>query len=572
MSTRGINSLSLYSRRSIRERKRVQRWMCTIVKSKRQWQFATDMMPQLICLLNEEGHLIQVNRTLERWGLGKVASVRGQHLHDILHPGCNCRDCSLQQLWRNTASARLIGRRTESEVFDPVLARHFSISIQPLPRHDNGVAPTTGDLQTIVIVDDISDLKQSEAYIQLHNDKLAQEVAYEVKRRALSEEMQSRLLTILKTTTDYVAIAGASGGMLYLNPAGRAMLGLGPTDDISQKELCDYCDPTVRDNIHNVAIPAAIENGQWTGESLMRDSTGREIYMSQLIISHRGADGRIECFFTILRDISYRMLAEKALLESQKELRQLSEMLVSIQEDERRRIALDLHDGLGQTLSLIKLALQKSADQVATGANDQALDSLQRTIPLLLKEAMRDVRRVATELHPSILDDLGILPTLSWFFREFEAVCGDQIALEKSVLVSEQEVPVSLKLVLYRVIQEATSNIVKHAAADRVRISLYRDDDELHLLIQDNGRGFDPASVVLQQGQTRGLGLISMRERVACSGGNYHLGSGAGLGTSIRASWPLTTERSESPRQTVSPGRTKAVKSRRRNPSESAYG
>jgi signal transduction histidine kinase len=269
----------------------------------------------------------------------------------------------------------------------------------------------------------------------------------------------------------------------------------------------------------------------------MHDSHGREIFTSQVIIAHCGADGKVDCFSTILRDISKRVRDEQALCESREELRKLSGLLVSIQEDERRRIALDLHDGLGQSLSLIKLVVETTMAQVAAGASDEALNSLHQVIPRI-KEALLDVRRVATELRPSILDDLGILPTLEWFFREFEALCG-QISVEKALLVREEDVPAPLRITLYRIIQEATSNIIKHAAADRMKVGLSRTDDALHLLIQDNGRGFEPASVVVRPGECKGLGLISMKERVTLSGGNYHLESSPGFGTSIRASWPL---------------------------------
>ena len=111
--------------------------------------------------------------------------------------------------------------------------------------------------------------------------------------------------------------------------------------------------------------------------------------------------------------------------------------------------------------------------------------------------------------------------------------------VEKALTVSEQEVPAALKITLYRILQEATSNIVNHAAADRMRVSLYRDDDALHLQIEDNGCGFDPASVVSRDGETRGLGLISMKERVSLSGGSYRLESTPGFGTRIHVSWPL---------------------------------
>jgi signal transduction histidine kinase len=225
-----------------------------------------------------------------------------------------------------------------------------------------------------------------------------------------------------------------------------------------------------------------------------------------------------------------------ALRKSREELRRLSGLLVSIQEDERRRIAMDLHDGLGQSISLIKLSIENSARLLAAGATQEAGESLQRLIPRI-DEALADVRRVSTELRPLILDDLGILPTLSWFFRELEAVAGGMV-VEKMLNVAEHDVPVPLHITLYRILQEAIHNIVKHAAADRVRVRLDRINDALHLVIEDNGRGFDPDSVKFVEGQTRGLGLLSMKERASFSGGTYYLNSTPGKGTFIEVSWP----------------------------------
>lgn len=511
-------------------------------KAKQQWQSAADSMPQLICLMNEEGRLLHINRTLEWWGLGNVTEARGRELHDLLHPGCADPKCYFKRLWRSSTPARRDGRRSQHEAFDPVLDRHLVIRIQPLVARANAGDSSVADLHSVVIVDDVSDLRQAEANFRRRNEELTRQVADEAERRALSEEMQARLLAILEQTSDYVAIADASEKLVYVNPAARSMLGLDPDDDISGKTLCDHADKDVQQLIHDVAIPAAIRRGLWAGESRMRDSNGREFHASQVIIAHRDEGGQIDCLSTILRDITERVKAEQAMRESQEELRRLSAMLVSIQEDERRRIALDLHDGLGQSLSLIKIAVERAAALVEAEDSAAAREALDQLVPRV-KSALHDVRRVATELRPSILDDLGILPTISWFLREFESVCG-HIRMEAALHVEEQDVPAPLKITIYRVVQEASSNVLKHAAATRMRVALTRDGQALHLQIEDNGRGFDPDALCLRcrtcaADACVGLGLVGMKERVSLSGGSYRLDSSLGFGTRIEATWPL---------------------------------
>jgi len=234
-------------------------------------------------------------------------------------------------------------------------------------------------------------------------------------------------------------------------------------------------------------------------------------------------------------------LTAEALCEAREELRRLSLLSISIQEDERRRIALDLHDGLGQSLSLLKLSIEKAARLLAEGGTTEAGEFLRQLAPRV-DQALAEVRRVSTQLRPSMLDDLGMLPTLSWFFREFEAA-GAGIVLEKSIKVAEADVPVALRITIFRIIQEAFHNIVKHSAADRVRIRLDRIGNGLQLQIADNGCGFDPAAIEWIEGTTRGLGLLGMRERASASGGTYHLHSAPGHGTSISVRWLLRPEK-----------------------------
>lgn len=180
-----------------------------------------------------------------------------QALHDVLHPGCSDPQCYFKSLWRGAAAGLGRGERTEREAYDPVLKRHFSILVQPLVRPPRPLREA-GDLHAVVMMSDISDIKQAEAGYQHLFQELECMVCLEKERREFSEGMQARLLTILERTTDYIAMADAKGGMLYLNPAGRALLGLGPHDDISHMKLCEHGDQEAKDRIWREAIPSAI--------------------------------------------------------------------------------------------------------------------------------------------------------------------------------------------------------------------------------------------------------------------------------------------------------------------------
>lgn len=229
--------------------------------------------------------------------------------------------------------------------------------------------------------------------------------------------------------------------------------------------------------------------------------------------------------------------AKQVLCAPQTKLRWMASQLLTIQENERKRIATDLHDGLGQSLTMIKFALGEAEKQLATGAIREASESLQR-LKLKVHGVLDEVRHVSMDLRPPMLDDLGILATLSWFYREVEAVCP-ALKVEKDICIHEGRVPVPLKITIFRIIQEATNNVIKHANADLIRMSLREADNAFHLAIEDNGDGFDPASVAIRSGSDRGLGLLSMKERANLSGGAYVMNSIAGQGTQIRISWQL---------------------------------
>jgi len=236
-------------------------------------------------------------------------------------------------------------------------------------------------------------------------------------------------------------------------------------------------------------------------------------------------------------DITERKRAEEALRESENWLRHLSSQLLTVQENERKRIAREIHDGIGQILTAIKFKVEDITQQMSKGKAIVKEKSLETIIPLI-QESIEEVRRIQMDLRPSTLDDLGILATTDWFCREFEKIYST-IHIEKLINIHENEVPAHLRTAIFRVMQEALNNIAKHSKADLVHLSLQKTDGTIELAIQDNGQGFNLMEVLSVEGSKRGLGLTSMRERTELSGGSFVVESTRGRGTVIRALWPM---------------------------------
>jgi PAS domain S-box-containing protein len=255
-------------------------------------------------------------------------------------------------------------------------------------------------------------------------------------------------------------------------------------------------------------------------------------WTDRLIIDKGG--GRIE-IQAVGRDISERKRAEEALRESEKELRFLSSKLLSTQEEERKRIAGELHDGLSSSLSAIKISIENARRQLDQGRADPDL----MEIPLVWTQNLIDeARRLMSELRPSLLDDVGLIATVKWFFRQYRTTYP-AIHVEEEIRIAEEDVPEPLKIVIFRIAQEAFHNIAKYSRAEFASLSLVRSDGAIELVIEDSGEGFDLGAALSKISEIKGLGLTSMKERCELSGGSFYMDSSIGEGTIIRASWPV---------------------------------
>lgn len=226
---------------------------------------------------------------------------------------------------------------------------------------------------------------------------------------------------------------------------------------------------------------------------------------------------------------------ESRLKERREELEVLSTRLLSAQEAERKRIAGDLHDGIGQTLSAIKLTVESVLEQVDDNLQTRIGKALKSLVPML-QEASEEVRIIVSNLRPSILDDLGILATMSWLTRQFKGMVSD-IRIEEHIDLQEEDIPKSLKTTIFRILQEALNNIAKHSDANLVRIYLSKNKKGIELKIIDNGYGFDMARLNAASALKKGFGITGMKERTELSGGLFEITSTWGAGCRIKAFW-----------------------------------
>ena len=216
-----------------------------------------------------------------------------------------------------------------------------------------------------------------------------------------------------------------------------------------------------------------------------------------------------------------RRRAEEALRESEQRLRFLTSQLLSAQERERKRISMELHDELGQSLAVLKLQIRA----IERGLGDDQQDLKEGCVELLLylDGVIDDVRRLSRDLSPAILEDLGLQSALKYLINGVSKHYTVSQAFEVEDL--DQLFPAEAQIIIYRIFQECLTNISKHADATEVSIAVKEHDGLISLMIEDNGAGFDPALVLARRATGRGLGLAALDERARMLGGLWRSGA-----------------------------------------------
>jgi len=234
-----------------------------------------------------------------------------------------------------------------------------------------------------------------------------------------------------------------------------------------------------------------------------------------------------------IRDITERRRTEQQLLLYQGQLRSLASELVSAQEEERRRIAMDLHDRIGQTLAVAKMTLGALRERAGSVALAESLEEVRR----LVDQAVQDARSLTFELSPPTLHELGLEATIEWLAEQVQGRHGIRVEVEGD----GRQIPLEdgVRDLLFRAVQELLVNVVKHARARRARVSSRREDGVIRVEVEDDGVGIDLSGNGHGTDRNGGFGLFSIRERLAHVGGSIEIASGPGQGTRVVLTAPL---------------------------------
>jgi signal transduction histidine kinase len=241
---------------------------------------------------------------------------------------------------------------------------------------------------------------------------------------------------------------------------------------------------------------------------------------------------RIAGHFGIQRDVTDRHLASEQIASSREQLRALASRLQTVREEERKNIAREIHDELGQALTGLKLDIAWMKRRLP---REHEMMSQCASIIERIDQTANAVRRIATELRPSVLDQLGLAAAIEWQGQEFGARTGIEIVME--LADDGDDVPDDIGSSAFRILQESLTNVARHANATRATIKLTRSPTDLTLEVSDNGVGCAAGCL----DGTRSLGLVGMRERALACGGQFKIFGTPGSGTTVLLRVPLAS-------------------------------
>lgn len=339
----------------------------------------------------------------------------------------------------------------------------------------------------------------------------------------------ARLRTIIDSEPDCVKLVDPQGRLLEMNPAGLAMIEAASIETVRGQPVIDLVAPEHR-AAYSALLARVIAGDSGTLEFEIIGMKGGRRWLATHAVPLRDASGAVQALLGITRDITETRRSEEQLRASRAALRSLATREQDIRENERTRIAREIHDSLGQALTALKLQL--SAAQEAASRDSPALGARLHETASMVDDLVKSVRRIASDLRPPILDQLGLPAAVEWLAQDFSRRTG--IRCRPAIRPTDGAIGDELATALFRIVQEALTNVLRHAGATRVDIELGMKSGCVALEINDDGSGITEAGTM----GPGSLGILGMRERAAALGGVLEVAPRAGGGTRVAAWFP----------------------------------
>ena len=364
--------------------------------------------------------------------------------------------------------------------------------------------------------------EQSQRYVAELEERIAERKQVELALR----ESEERYRELFENAKDAIYVHDLEGIYLSINRAAERLSGYS-RDEIVGHNFMEFVAQEHIKVVRDSFCDKLSQEGETSYEVDVIAKDGRRVPVE---VSSRAIyqDGKIIGVQGMARDITERKLAQDA-------LQMFSRQLIEAQEDERRRIARELHDQIGQILTAVKMNLY-TVNQFCQGSDAGAYvkDNIEA-----VDEALRLVRDLSVELRPPVLDDFGLVTALRWYADRYNLRAGLEIDLFIDLPDQKRRFSRDIETACFRIAQEALTNVIRHANATEVRLELSINSDVMILAVKDNGVGFDLERLRRRALRAATLGLVSMQERAHAAGGDIEINTAPGSGTEIRFTLPL---------------------------------
>jgi PAS domain S-box-containing protein len=359
----------------------------------------------------------------------------------------------------------------------------------------------------------------------------------DVSARRQEQIETAQQAALLELTQDSVFVINMEGAVLFWSRGAEAMLGYTKAEaagKIAHDMLCtDFPLPFAE------IMAELMQVGHWEGDLIKTAKDGRRVAVSgrwALQWSKRGEKPRV---LVINSDITERKRGEEALILQREQLRALAERLQWVREEDRKQVARDLHDQIGQILTAIKMDMMWMIRHLPE-SQVEVISRLKESVESI-NDGVKAVRAICSGLRPGVLDDLGLAAAIEWQASEFAA--RNNVRCQVSVPPVDLHLDGDRATATFRIFQECLTNVIRHAQATSVRIDLCQEEENILLVVEDNGIGFQESGIYDAFGS---LGLLGMKERAQFCGGNVQIFSSPGKGTKVTVRVPVDIPRLES--------------------------